>query len=574
MILISTVLLVVKGFISPDRLKMIKLNHYYSSSSIASSSSSKLYMHGSHGHSHAHHEHEHEEDTPHQEFGDKTLTSFGKAKLLTGRPLFRSLFVGVITLLPALAKRRVHKQDLGIFVIGTIVFWVYDNLRSQSKNIIQKVKNTQNKIVKHTTPLTRKYFFKNDNAADRVTLLGVVINILLSVSKFWAGMVFHSAVLIADAGHSLSDLFSDFVTLWAVQIARLPPDDDHPYGHQKFEAVGSLFLAMTLIGTGFSIGSASYHRLLEVIAFQRSGGVGAIVEIPTGGALIMALLSIWSKEWLFRVTKRVGTALNSQVVIANAWHHRSDAFSSILAFVSIALAMTLPSCLALDAGAGILIAGMICITGGEILSESVQQLTDASDGELEQRLKQTIVDGDIASIDMIRTRMVGSSALVDVHISILKELSSSATKAVEERLRWKIIEAEPSVLDGTVTSSTLEIKQCPVLLNLEGVMPNHSAAEVEELSRDLLQSHSSVKSVEKVTLHYYDTIRTRVDANIKMNDQCNTLTQAQEVATELRTTLLKADLDIDEANIFICVNPSPLQVQINSGDIFVGGKTK
>ena len=98
-----------------------------------------------------------------------------------------------------------------------------------------------------------------------MTLLGVWINVVLSISKFVGGVTFNSAVLVADAGHSLSDLFSDFITLWAVQIARLPPDDDHPYGHGKFEAVGSLFLSLTLLGTGLSVGSWSYDRMHEVL---------------------------------------------------------------------------------------------------------------------------------------------------------------------------------------------------------------------------------------------------------------------------------------------------------------------
>ena len=117
--------------------------------------------------------------------------------------------------------------------------------------------------MKHATPAMTTnpidYFTSNEEltkeqkehtAADRVTVLGVVVNLLLSSGKFFVGLTCHSSALLADAGHSLSDLFSDFVTLYSVQLARLPPDDDHPYGHGKFEAIGSLFLALTLIGTG------------------------------------------------------------------------------------------------------------------------------------------------------------------------------------------------------------------------------------------------------------------------------------------------------------------------------------
>lgn len=197
--------------------------------------------------------------------------------------------------------------------------------------------------------------------------MGVLVNLALSVGKACVGVTCHSSALVADAGHSLSDLFSDFITLWAVQIARLPPDDDHPYGHGKFEAVGSLFLALTLFATGLSVGASSNAKLLHLLSSTTSKGSSvasvAKVSMPTWPALVMALMSIVSKEWLYRITKRVGEELNSQVVIANAWHHRSDAYSSILALGSIGLAMSVPGMLFCDSAAGLLVGGMICMTG-------------------------------------------------------------------------------------------------------------------------------------------------------------------------------------------------------------------
>ena len=520
-------------------------------------------MHGSHGHSHSHHEHLHVNDDNLNNkivFRSQGLSTWGKTTVIAGRPLFRSLLVGgIVILLPALMKtKRLGKQELGIFTIVSSVLGLLDIGRLESKKLLQKIRNFQNSLVKHTTPLTRKYFFKNENAADRVTLLGISINILLSIGKFWAGIACHSSVLIADAGHSLSDLLSDFVTLWAVQIARLPPDDDHPYGHGKFEAVGSLFLALTLLGTGFTIGRSSYAMLIKVIAFQRFGSEasGIHVQIPTFPALAAAALSIWSKEWLFRVTRRVGTALNSQVIIANAWHHRSDAFSSILALISIALAMTLPSCLCLDSGAGLLVAGMICTTGFEILIESVQQLTDSNDSELEKRLEIAVrkdeeQDKDIVSIKKIRTRTVGSSALVDVEIETPNDMSASATRAVEERLRWRIIEMDPMVMDATVHSTTDETV-CPLLLVKSN--DQQSVAEIESQTQNLLQDHNQVNNVTTVQVHYFDTIRTRINAVIKL-DPSITIATATTIADELKTTLLNAsDLSIDEANIYIDAN--------------------
>ena len=176
--------------------------------------------------------------------------------------------------------------------------------------------------------------------ADRVTWIGVAVNLLLSVGKLGIGITSHSSALVADAGHSLSDLVSDFITLWSVNVARLPPDEDHPYGHYKFEAIGSLFLSLTLLATGGSVGLMANKQLREVLQASATASAStAAVQIPGPLALVMAGLSIFSKEWLFRITKQVGDRLRSPVVIANAWHHRSDAYSSVLALLSIAWAM-------------------------------------------------------------------------------------------------------------------------------------------------------------------------------------------------------------------------------------------
>ena len=189
----------------------------------------------------------------------------------------------------------------------------------------------------------------NTDEADRVTWMGVIINLLLSIAKLVVGVGQNSSVLIADAGHSLSDLISDFITLWSVNVARLPPDDDHRTAITNLKPSVSLFLSLTLIMTGISVGLHSQKQLLSIL---KSGGEvrwtdgarsGYLLQrrttAPRTLALVVAGISILSKEWLFRVTKIVGEKPNSPVVIANAWHHRSDAYSTILALLSIAWAM-------------------------------------------------------------------------------------------------------------------------------------------------------------------------------------------------------------------------------------------
>lgn len=447
---------------------------------------------------------------------------------------------------------------MAVFMITSSVLTLFDGIRKEINHVITRIKQLRDGVMKHSTPLTGEFFFRNENAADRVTLVGVVVNLLLSAGKFFIGVTCNSSALIADAGHSLSDLFSDFITLWAVQIGRLPPDDDHPYGHGKFEAVGSLFLALTLLGTGLSVGAVSNRKLIDIISLQRSQGFAAAAslagQVPTPPALAMAGLSILSKEWLYRVTRRVGEELNSQIVIANAWHHRSDAYSSVLALISIGLAMSVPGLLAADAFAGLLVAGMICMTGAEILGESIKQLTDTSDEALVGKVAKLVNDSeDVLDVKRIRARRVGSAAMVDVSLCTPEGLSKSANHALEERLRWRIME-QPGVVDAEVHATGPDVV-CPLLVADSGVREEQkSVSEVESSARQLLFMHPDVNSVKDVTVHYQDTVLVSVDATIELfNPGTTTVARANEIAGDIRDRLESAE-EINKANIFLDLN--------------------
>ena len=479
--------------------------------STTSSKHHQLSMHM--GHSHAHH-HNHKEETT---AAPPPKTVGGHVLKFSRRPVVRLVFSLLVAFLPALVRRArrdglaqmtVQSTEVAAFGMIFACLSFADGARREVKRIMDRIMEWKDGIVKHTfAPLdvdgdgqargpTKKKslverLFANKNesreqAADRVTLVGGVINLVLSVGKLIVGVTCHSSALIADAGHSLSDLFSDFITLWAVQIARLPPDDDHPYGHGKFEAVGALFLALTLLGTGLSVGAVSNAKLLEIIRLQRSGAMGAAaaVQVPTFPALIMAFASIASKEWLYRITRRVGEDLNSQVVLANAWHHRSDAYSSILALVSIALAMLVPGMLAADSAAGLLVGGMICMTGAEILGEAVKQLTDASaDEELVKNVKKVVLQksADVLEVTNIRTRQMGSKAFVDVYITTSESLSSSATRAVEERVKYAVLKNDHNIVDADVHANS----------PASGLSPLTSVEETSSMDDDdEMHSHS------------------------------------------------------------------------------------
>jgi len=352
----------------------------------------------------------------------------------------------------------------------------------------------------------------NENAADRVTLLGVWLNIILSVVKFFGGIYFNSAVLCADAGHSLSDLFSDFITLWAVQVARLPADEDHPFGHGKFESVGSLFLSLTLLTTGIGVGSWSYQKMRQAIVASLPTS-SASVTAPSFPALFLAALSVGSKEWLYVITRRVGEALNSQIIISNAWHHRSDAFSSVLSLISIAIAMTIPSWVVCDSAAGIIVAFMICNTAFEILFESVKQLTDTSDAALESTVTKIArgVQG-VEDIKFIRTRSAGSGSLVDLTIVINDQLSSlTAAQSVAERVRWSIIESLPRLIDVNVKTESA-VKSCPLL-----TQRTRTHIDIEREVRNVLNTFPEVSTVRRINVHFVNTSFIKLEIMLKVS---------------------------------------------------------
>lgn len=254
---------------------------------------------------------------------------------------------------------------------------------------------------------------------------------------------------------------------------------------------------MTLLGTGISVGAASNGKLLQIIHTSSTAGAAA-VTLPTYPALIMAAMSIISKEWLYRITRKVGEDINSTIVIANAWHHRSDAYSSILALASIGLAMSIPGMAAADAAAGLLVGGMICMTGVEIMGEAVKQLTDTNDEQLVERVKTVALEesDDVLEIEKIRTRWMGSSAIVDLSIKTPANLSSTANKSIENRVKYAIMDSEKTILDVEVRATSQSVVSCP-LLTATGSQrdENISVQEIESDAMSLLMSHDEVSGV-------------------------------------------------------------------------------
>ncbi|CAM9746142.1 unnamed protein product, partial [Ectocarpus sp. 4 AP-2014] len=259
---------------------------------------------------------------------------------------------------------------------------------------------------------------------DAITWVGALVNVGLAAFKLFAGIFGHSSAMIADAGHSLSDLLSDAVTLWAVRLSRLPPDEDHPYGHGRFEAVGAFIIALMLMGAGYGIGNHSFETLREVISR------GAHAAIPTRLTAVAASVSIIAKEALFRATNTIGKRRNSQVLIANAWHHRTDAVSSVVALLAIAGSMC--GAPMLDPIAGLMVAGMVALTGVQVSTDAMAQLTDAADYDVRRKVAEIAtqqVPG-VLSFDRVRARRMGPQTLVDLAIQTDDMISASAAQQV------------------------------------------------------------------------------------------------------------------------------------------------
>ena len=268
-----------------------------------------------------------------------------------------------------------------------------------------------------------------------MTLWGSVCNALLVAFKFIAGFVGNSSAMIADAVHSLSDFLTDILVIVFVRISAKPQDKDHHYGHGKYETVASFMIALGLgaVAIGIIVGGAK-----KFVAWLH----GEDLEAPGQIALWAALLSIVLKEVLFQYTVRCGKAIDSQALIANAWHHRSDAISSIGAALGIGGALLLGDrWTVLDPIAGIIVGAMLIKTTVDLLRGSMGELTECSLPEETEQEIMAIIRSTPAVVDPhhLRTRRIGNQIAIDVHIRMdgdtsLRDAHEQAS-LIERKLR-------------------------------------------------------------------------------------------------------------------------------------------
>lgn len=269
----------------------------------------------------------------------------------------------------------------------------------------------------------------------RITVVGSITNLLLLIFKFAAGFISHSSAMIADAVHSLSDFVTDIIVLIFVKVSSKPEDEGHDYGHGKYETLATVIIGVVLLGVGIGIMKSGITSIVRVYR-------GETLPAPGMLALIAAIVSIVVKEILYRYTVSRGKRLNSQAVIANAWHHRSDALSSIGTATGIGGAILLgEKWRVLDPVAAVVVSIFIIRVAWRLTKNGLDELLEMSlPKETEAQIMETILSvPGVSSPHHLRTRRVGNQFAIDVHVRLdgdmtLHQAHDTATK-VENELR-------------------------------------------------------------------------------------------------------------------------------------------
>jgi cation diffusion facilitator family transporter len=364
----------------------------------------------------------------------------------------------------------------------------------------------------------------------KVTLIGSAVDFLLGVVKLLVGFLANSQALIADGMHSLSDLATDFLVLFAAKHAHREADTEHPYGHGRIETVATVVLgvALTLVAIGICVDAV--RRMVEPDTLLHPGFM----------ALVVAALSVVSKEAIYQYTVRLARRLRSNMLHANAWHSRSDAISSIIVVIGVGGAMAgFPW---LDAAGAIAVALMIAKIGWDLLWKSLQELIDTAlepEDVEEIRLKIMGVDG-VRACHMLRTRRSGSDSLVDVHILVDPSLSVSEGHQIGERVRARLIGDVEHVADVTVHIDPEDD---------ELASPCHHLPLRDEVLRRLhgeWQPLGLEPFIRKVVLHYLDG---KVHVDVFVDSAVQPLDELERLSASIRAAAAQVE-DIGEVAVY------------------------
>lgn len=271
----------------------------------------------------------------------------------------------------------------------------------------------------------------------KLSLVGIMGNVFLSAFKFIAGIMGNSSAMVSDAVHSLSDVFATFIAFLGVRFGRREADASHPYGHERIESLAAIVLGLILLVTGVGIGWVGLEKILA--------GNYESLPIPGMIALVAAIVSIAVKEGMFWYTRHWARAIRSSAFEADAWHHRSDAMSSIGALVGVGGSML--GYPVLDPIASVVICLFILKQGISIIYDALKKMLDTSCGEQFEKEVRQLVDAEnqVERIDMLRTRMFGDKVYIDMEIAIDGSMQLTDAHAIAERVHDDIEHAFPEV---------------------------------------------------------------------------------------------------------------------------------
>lgn len=345
--------------------------------------------------------------------------------------------------------------------------------------------------------------------ALKVTILGSIADILLGVAKILVGQIFNSYALVVDGFHSLSDLLSDVFVLFMTKISYQEPDETHPYGHGRFETLGTTIVGVILLIVG---GVLIYENVIKLL----NGGSNHIPGWPT---VIVAIISVIVKEIVFRFSYRVGKDLNSQLLLANAWHSRSDAISSLI--VLIGLIFSILKFPIVDSLMALGLSAFISKMGWDFIIKSLKELVDTSlDKDTRDQIQNIIEDIDgVTGLHNLRSRMIGNKAILDVNIEVKPWISVSEGHEIATWVARKIKSEIEDILDVTVHTDIEDDR------GEEGTEVDHSGLKRSllplrkdiDLELDKVLADSEMAKIERYLIHYREG---KVQLDIYLKELC------------------------------------------------------
>ena len=323
-------------------------------------------------------------------------------------------------------------------------------------------------------------------ASRKVAFVAMLANTMLVIGQVVAGVVGHSQALVADGMHTLSDLSVDLLVLYALKHSVKEADEEHPYGHARIETAATLVLGLVLLLVGIGIGVRAGFRLTDHSPFIA----------PSSLTLWVAGFTIFAKEGLYQYTMRVARRFDSDLLKASAWHHRSDAISSIIVFLGIA--GTIAGIHSLDALAALGVALFVAKIGIQLGWPAINELVDTGLGKEQlQHIRRVIlaVDG-VRALHFLRTRRIGGRALVDVHIIVDEDISVSEGHFISEAVRTRLVHEVDVVADALVHIDPEDDADVTPARDL----PSRGA--IQARLRERFHDIEAAASIEKITLHY------------------------------------------------------------------------